>query len=116
MWTFQGRMPVFRSLLLLLATCARFQTLLLEEPGKRREKWYALDGDASAFTQRSALLCNPLTLLSCQMYYRALLLGVQKSGNGSRFAARLSSPAMNGGAFRRNGNIVPYLLLCYTFR
>ena len=53
----------------------------MKELSKRREKWYALDRYASAFTRRSVLLRNPETLFCCQMYYRALLVEPAKSGN-----------------------------------
>ena len=53
----------------------------MKELSKRREKWYALDRYASAFTRRSVLLRNPETLFCCQMYYRALLVEPAQSGN-----------------------------------
>jgi hypothetical protein len=90
------------------------------EPGKRREKWYALDRNARAFTQRSALLCNPQTRFSCQMYYQHILAELTKSGNAvngrPRSAARRTSPRMNARALRRNLVRKPMHLLKNTFR
>jgi len=54
-WTFQGRSPVFRALVLSHPASARLRTTRSE----RRKSEYALDGNASAFTHGNDLPWNP---------------------------------------------------------